>query len=89
VIANVGRAGDAGTIRIGGANQTATFIAGISGTTVSGPAQQVVINAAGKLGTASAASQPLSAAEAKWLLATVKRQQRQIERLRREVRRDR
>jgi hypothetical protein len=49
-IGNHGVAGEAGTIRIGSASQTRTFIAGISGTGVTGAAVQV--NAAGQLGTA-------------------------------------
>jgi hypothetical protein len=87
-IANAGKAGEAGTIRIGNpSKQTATFIAGITGTNVGGTAQPVVVNSNGKLGTAPAPSAGgLSAAEGEWLLATVKRQQRQIERLRARVR---
>jgi hypothetical protein len=36
--------------------QTRAFIAGISGKTVSGPTQPVLVNAQGQLGTASAAA---------------------------------
>jgi hypothetical protein len=55
-IANAGRAGESGTIRIGTAGkQTATFLAGASGTSISAGAP-VVVNAAGKLGTATSAS---------------------------------
>ena len=51
-IGNKGVAGEAKTIRIGKAtNQTATFIAGISGTAVAGTA--VLINDTGQLGVAS------------------------------------
>src|SRR6266404_9863267 len=53
-IGNAGVAAEANTIRIGSA-QTATFIAGISGVTVASPLP-VVINASGRLGTASAGS---------------------------------
>jgi hypothetical protein len=49
-IGNEGIAGEGGTIRIGSASQTKTFIAGISGAGVTGAAVQV--NAAGQLGTA-------------------------------------
>jgi len=49
-IGNEGVAGEGSTIRIGSASQTKTFIAGISGTGVTGAAVQV--NAAGQLGTA-------------------------------------
>jgi hypothetical protein len=51
----------------------------------------VLVNANGKLGTAPAragqasAAEPLSAADDERLLATVKRQQRQIDRLRESV----
>jgi hypothetical protein len=87
-IANPGKSGESGTIRIGNPNRhTATFIVGIRGTNVGGTAQPVVINSNGKLGTAPApAPGGLSAAQGEWLLATVKRQQRQIERLRERVR---
>ena len=79
-IANPGKAGDSGTIRIGGGNQTATFIAGIRGTNVGGTAQPVVVNSNGKLGTA-----PASSASDASLAATVERLQRQVERLRAQV----
>ncbi len=49
-IGNEGVAGESSTIRIGSASQIKTFIAGISGTGVTGAAVQV--NAAGQLGTA-------------------------------------
>ena len=88
-IANAGKAGESGTIRIGGTSQTATFIAGISGTTLGGATQPVVVNSAGQLGTATAAK---SAADLGQLMDTVERQQhalksqqRQIERLRKLV----
>ena len=50
-IGNAGVTGDSGTIRIGTAgNQTATFVAGISGTTIASGVT-VVIDANGQLGT--------------------------------------
>jgi trimeric autotransporter adhesin len=50
-IGNVGVAGEAAKIRIGtGGTQTSTFIAGISGVTVTGTA--VVVNSSGQLGVA-------------------------------------
>jgi hypothetical protein len=53
-IANQGVAGEAGTIRIGTVGtHTATFIAGISGSTTGLPGTQVVIDANGQLGTVS------------------------------------
>ena len=49
-IGNIGLTGESGTIRIGDADQTKTFIAGISGARVTGA--PVVVNAGGQLGTA-------------------------------------
>src|SRR5215472_6191006 len=49
-IGNRGVAGESNTIRIGDADQTKTFIAGVSGAGVTGA--PVVVNANGKLGTA-------------------------------------
>ena len=50
------RPAEAGTIRIGTDDkQTATYIAGISGTTLGGAAQPVVVKSNGQLGTAPAA----------------------------------
>jgi Chaperone of endosialidase len=49
-IGNIGLTGENGTIRIGDADQTKTFIAGISGAGVAGA--PVVVNAGGQLGTA-------------------------------------
>jgi hypothetical protein len=90
-LGNVGRADEAGTIRIGNKDkQTATFIAGISGKTVSGTGTPVVINDKGQLGTASAAKPAASktATDRRFarMEAEIKRQQRQIGRLQREVR---
>jgi hypothetical protein len=89
-IANAGRAEESRTIRIGDNDQTATFIAGISGNTLPGPDQTVVVNANGQLGTATAAAKtsaatPLSAADGERLLDLVDDQQRQIDRLREQV----
>jgi Chaperone of endosialidase len=49
-IGNIGLTGESGTIRIGDADQTKTFIAGISGAGVTGA--PVVVSAGGQLGTA-------------------------------------
>jgi hypothetical protein len=49
-IGNAGVAGESNTIRIGDSNQTATYIAGISGVTLTG--SPVVVDANGHLGTA-------------------------------------
>src|SRR4051812_44178147 len=53
-IGNSGAAGESSTIRIGGASQTATFIAGISGVPVTG--STVVVNASGRLGVSTSAA---------------------------------
>jgi hypothetical protein len=53
-IGNEGVAGENGTIRIGSPSQVRTFIAGISGSVVTGAIVQ--INAAGQLGTAPSAA---------------------------------
>jgi hypothetical protein len=87
-IANPGKAGqESGTIRIGnGSKHTATFIAGISGTTPAGATQPVVINSAGKLGVAPAtAARPSLTDTVARLTEQLKHQQRQIERLRKQV----
>lgn len=63
-----------------GSIQAATFIGGISGKTISGPAQPVLVNAQGQLGTNSGA-----AASTASLAATVERLQRQVRRLRERV----
>ena len=60
--------------------QTATFIAGISATTLGGAAQPVVVKSDGKLGVAPAASASTAS-----LTATVERLQRQVKRLRERV----
>jgi len=86
-------AAESKVIRIGTkGDQSRAFIAGISGKTVSGTGTPVVVNSQGQLGTASAvaaksgAAKPLSASTGRRLLATVKRQQRQIERQGKEIR---
>jgi hypothetical protein len=80
-VANLGKVGEAGTIRIGTAGkQTATFIAGISGTPLGGAAEPVVIKSNGQLGTAPGRS--VSAAR---FIRTVRRLEAEIERLREQV----
>jgi hypothetical protein len=49
-IGNVGVAGESGTIRIGGANQTATYVAGIAGQTVGAGGSTCYVDNDGKLG---------------------------------------
>jgi hypothetical protein len=86
-IASPGAAGESATIRIGtNAKQTAAFIAGISGASVPGNARQVLISPNGKLGTAPVRSgaKPLAATVTR-LSAELRRQQRQLERLRERV----
>ena len=86
-IANDGMAGESGTIRIGSkANQTRTFIAGISGAPLGG-AQPVVVNSSGRLGVepAPSASAPSIANTVEQLTEKLERQQHQIERLREQV----
>jgi hypothetical protein len=90
-IANLGRAGEAGTIRIGNnSKQTATFIAGVSGTPLGHAARPVLVKSNGRLGVPNELSAKASTADplsatVRRLAATVKRQQRQIGRLQREV----
>ena len=80
-IANAGKAGESGAIRIGTkGNQTRTFIAGISGKTIGGTAQPVLVNA-----RVSSGRRPRRSASTASLAATVERLQRQIERLREQV----
>ena len=65
---------------------SAAYLQGVYGKTAAGGVA-VLINSAGKLGTASAATaQSLSAAAGRHLLAEVRRQQREIKRLRELVR---
>ena len=53
-LGNKAEPSESGAIRIGDANQTKTFISGISGVATGQPAQMVMIDANGQLGTASA-----------------------------------
>jgi hypothetical protein len=56
-IANEGKAGESRTIRIGTeGTQKKAFLAGVSGKTVKGTAQPVLVNGQGQLGTAAAVS---------------------------------
>ena len=89
-IGNEGLGSDSATIRIGTqGTQTRAFMAGITDTSIPGPTEAVVVNADGQLGTATAAkAAPLSSADGERLLQLVKRQQRQIERLRDQVKGD-
>ena len=86
-IANPGVAGESGQIRIGTTGeQTRTFLAGISGATLSGPAQPVLIKANGQLGTASGAAKlaAQSGVDRRFaaMRALMRRQQREIDELR-------
>jgi hypothetical protein len=91
-IASGGVAGESGAIRIGtdGA-QNRTFVAGVSGTSVPGGVP-VLVNASGKLGTATSASNPKAAVvggdltrELKRQAAQNRRQTKAIATLKREV----
>jgi hypothetical protein len=89
-LVNAGRAGESGAIRIGNASrQTRAFLAGVSGTSIPGPTQIVRVNANGQLGTATAASELGSERQAASavgkLKAHVRRQDREIATLKREV----
>jgi type IV secretory pathway TrbF-like protein len=68
-------------------NQRKTFLAGVTGTTVSGTAQPVVVNSHGQLGTASAAAKASAktASGDRKLRAKVSRLQRAVRQLRAEV----
>jgi hypothetical protein len=76
-IANAGFAGESGKIRIGTkGKQNAAYMAGVSGASITGPTQAVLVNASGRLGTATASSarlkrdvRPLGAAASRGLLA--------------------
>ena len=83
------------TIRLGTpGTQVKAFLAGVNGVTISGPTRPVVVNASGQLGTATTAAASVSdpaavsalAAEVKQQADMLKRQQRQIEALQRELR---
>jgi hypothetical protein len=80
-IGNVGVGGDSKAIRIGDPKaQTAAYLAGVNGTTLAGPFQYVVIDAAGQLGVAGAPGTP-AAPDTSALQATVQSQQKQIDTL--------
>ena len=64
-----------------------TFIAGISGTTLGGAAQPVVVKSNGQLGTAAARSADPLDATVRRLVAQVEQQQGQIDRLREQLKR--
>jgi hypothetical protein len=87
-IANPGVAGEGRKIRIGTVgNQNAAFIAGISGNSIAGPAQPVLVNSSGELGTAASAPTQRSARRngVRRLKAHVRRQDKEIATLTREV----
>ena len=85
-IGNRGLGTDTATTRIGTqGTQTRAFVAGITGTSIPGPTQAVVVNSAGQLGTATAgksAGAGTLRAAVRQLTSVVERQQRQIDRLR-------
>jgi trimeric autotransporter adhesin len=82
-IANAGKAGEAKTIRIGNLKkQSPAFLAGVSGTTVPGAVQPLVVNSNGQLGTVTAAASAKSTVSAR----KFSRLQRQMKALREEVR---
>jgi hypothetical protein len=57
---NEGVAGESNTIRIGTTGtQTAAFLAAVNGTSIAGPAQMVLVNSQGQLGTTSSDLTPL------------------------------
>jgi hypothetical protein len=87
-IANRGETLDTQTMRIGTpGQQTRTFLAGVSGQSIAGPAQPVLVNAKGRLGTATGAlkSQEASGAAVDKLRAQNRRQAARIATLKREV----
>jgi hypothetical protein len=91
-IANAGVAGESAAIRIGtNGTQKRAFLAGVSGKSIQGPAQPVLVNGNGQLGTASASARGagaptlLSAAAGRRLLDELGQQRRQIRRLRERV----
>jgi hypothetical protein len=92
-IANPGVAGESGAIRIGtDGDQTRAFLAGVTGKSIPGPAQPVLVNAQGQLGTATAASAASSAkapSADRQLRAKLNRLQRAVRQLRTEVKRGR
>jgi hypothetical protein len=76
-IANTGVATESGKIHIGTKGvHNAAFLQGVSGVSIPGPTQAVLVNASGRLGTATASSarlkrdvRPLGAAASRGLLA--------------------
>jgi hypothetical protein len=89
-IANAGTAGESRTIRIGTTGtHRKTFLAGVSGTSLSGTAQPVLIKTNGQLGTAAAASalttKAASANSDTKLRARNRHEDREIATLKREV----
>ena len=79
--AHPGDASDDG--RIGGANQTRAFIAGVSGKSISCPVKTVVINSSGQLGT----KPPSAKLKAGSLSAKVSSLSRELDRQAAEIRR--
>ncbi len=85
-IANRGVDGDSGRIRIGTeGKQTAVFLAGVNGASISGPTRAVVVNGKGRLGTAPSPTAKLKHA-LRPLRAEVQRQRRQLRRQAKELR---
>ena len=94
-IANVGVAGESGRIRIGTAGkQVAAFLAGVYGVVPAGTKKTVVVNANGQLGTTTTAAarsassdDELAAlrAENRRQGKALRRQQRELDSLRREM----
>lgn len=94
-IANVGVAGDSGTIRIGtNSTQTRAFMSGIYETTIQQPACGVVVNAAGQLGCKSgeieakvnSVESPALVSQLAYEHARAERQQNEIDQLASELR---
>jgi hypothetical protein len=85
-IANEGVAGESKAIRIGtSGTQKRTFLAGVSGTTLTGSAQPVLVKADGQLGTATSAVRPASEGAVARLKAQNRRENEEITTLKREV----
>jgi hypothetical protein len=84
-VANPGVAGESGTIRIGSAaNQSAAFLAGVWNKTIPGPTKAVVVDSAGRLGTAPKPAAPLRGKDRTFsrLRAENRRQSDQLRQLR-------
>ena len=87
-IANPGRTGESGTIRIGSnAKQTKAFLAGVWNKTIPGPTKAVVVDAAGRLGTGPAPAAPATSQTVSRLRAQNRRQSDQLRQLRDAVQR--